>query len=60
MSKIAYVKRKAKCPVCEEEFVVTKAGVMCWHLGSTVIGRWRQMCHGVGQAPSSAAPTAND
>lgn len=39
------------CPVCGGRFVVTKKGVMRWHLGGLYVGRWRQMCEGVGKPP---------
>jgi hypothetical protein len=42
---------RGRCPVCTGAFVVTKAGVMRWHLGDYWNGRFRQMCAGVGQAP---------
>lgn len=43
---------KAKCPDCPGEFTTTKAGLMRWHCGTKYVGRWRQMCEGVGKKPA--------
>lgn len=41
--------RRGICPVCDEEWAVTKAGVMRDHRGDMWVGGRRQTCAGVGQ-----------
>lgn len=42
---------RAACPVCGDEFSLTKKGVLRHHLGGVWIGRFREVCDGVGQPP---------
>lgn len=42
------------CPVCDDEFNLTKSGTMRNHNGDVYVNGWRQICEGVGQAPSKA------
>lgn len=44
-----YVKRRARCPVCNGEFVVTADGAVRWHKGDVYRSGWRVVCEGVGQ-----------
>lgn len=42
---------RGQCPVCGENFALTKAGVMRHHNGDVYVGGWRQVCEGVGKPP---------
>lgn len=44
--------RKDRCSECLGEFVVNKDGTIRWHLGSKYVGRFRQLCPGVGKPPA--------
>jgi hypothetical protein len=46
---------RAACPICGDKFSLTKRGVLRYHLGDIAIGRFRQVCKGVGQPPKVAA-----
>lgn len=43
------------CPVCGEQFTVTKSGGMRWHCGDIWRAGVRQMCNGVGMGPAKPA-----
>ena len=47
---------RAKCGECGNYFMTTKTGGMRWHCGTKYVGRWRQMCEGVGKPPAPDAP----
>lgn len=44
--------RYDRCSECLGEFRVKKDGTLGWHCGDKYVGRWRQVCEGVGKPPA--------
>lgn len=42
-----------KCPECDNTFQLRKDGTLRHHLGNEMVGRWRQVCKGIGLPPVS-------
>jgi len=47
------VKRYGTCPICARNLQLRLDGTLRHHLGDVYDGRWRQVCDGVGQPPTT-------